>query len=102
MLMMSSTALFTTPSEILIPAKVVPQQKEIALLHADLLLYAALAVVIQFLGIGSAVIFFIISLGVGVGVAIGLVSEYANGTLGEGRRIPPIVSTDKLEIRLFH
>jgi hypothetical protein len=75
---------------------VVPQQKETALLHANLLLYAALAVVIQFMGVGSAVIFFIISLGVGIGVAVGLAAEYANGTLGEGKRIPPIVSTDKL------
>lgn len=74
-----------------------PQQKEVALLHANLLLYAALAVAIQFMGVGSAVVFFIISLGVGLGTAVGLVVEFTNGTFGKGRRVPPIVSTRDLD-----
>ena len=78
----------------LIPAKVPPQHRETALLHATLLLHVFLAVLIQFMGIGSAVIFFVISLGLGFGFAIGIILDYMDKTAGNGKSVSPIVRVE--------
>lgn len=88
-----SIALFTTPPKMLIPGNVPSKQRELALLHAALLFHVSLAVVIQFLGVGSAVVFFIISLGIGLGITAGFIVDYSEGTNSVSHGVRPIVSS---------
>jgi hypothetical protein len=90
------TGLLSTPPRWLIPETVPPKVAERSMLHATVLLHISLAFVIQLAGIGSAVVSFLIALGVGVGVAAGIISDFMSGNLGEGNRVPPIVSAQYL------
>lgn len=76
----------------MIPKTTPAKDVERSLVHASLLLHAFLAVVIQLLGVGSAVVFFLVALGLGVGVIGGLVSDFMNGRLGANERISSLVS----------
>ncbi|KAG8877791.1 hypothetical protein FRC20_010042 [Serendipita sp. 405] len=72
-------ALISPPFGTLIPRSVPNAMSERSLVHGALLLNAFLAVIVQSTGIGSAVLPMLLSVGIGSGVAVGLLLEWQSG-----------------------
>ncbi|CCA75676.1 hypothetical protein PIIN_09666, partial [Serendipita indica DSM 11827] len=68
-------ALLSPAPSMLVPKTIPSELAERLILYAVLLLNAYLAVVVQFAGIGSAIVFFLISMGIGSAVALGLLMD---------------------------
>ena len=84
----------------LVPKTIPPAVAERITVHAVLLLNAYLATIIQFAGIGSAVVFFLISAGVGGAVALGRVLDML--TRQPRIRLHPLVRRPRIVSAFFN